>query len=142
MSYTRKNKYGGYGSQQYGPMPSSSYQQRKKHSGAKMGMGKNGLNFISAWNYSRRFGLITLIGSHRKEGANKNGTLQRNRCVNRKGEELLIYSCTLNVPMQSPRVVTGFFNPNDNKLRIPDLAMVVSPYAPNGGYFGRIKVKR
>jgi hypothetical protein len=118
----------------------SSNNQYTKHSGAKMGLGKNGLRYIQAWNYSKSHGMVSMISSQRSEDAkNKKGERLPNVCVNRSGEQLEIWVCKFKPKMGNEFLRTGFFNPNTKKLFIPDEFMMASPNSPNGGYFGRIK---
>lgn len=134
MNNYRRDSYGqqDYDRQHGKYLPNRSYahNQRtaKKHSGCRSKTGSNGKNVIYGWNYSRRFGLVTFVSTMKND---------KNVCVNKNGEELHIYVVSVTVPMQPKRTVTGFFNPNDGKLRIPDLGMTANPKAPNGGYWGR-----
>jgi len=114
---------------------------KRKRSGCKQGTGKTGLHYISGWNKSRGRGFITLIASQRKGGKDRMGNDRPNVCVNQKGEELLIYVCSVRFP-HGVETYTGFYNPNDGKLRIPDLNMTANPRAANGGYFGKSSVSR
>jgi hypothetical protein len=106
---------------------------QKKHSGCRSKMGSNGKNVIFGWNYSRRHGLVSFVATMKNE---------KNLCVNKNGEELHIYVVTVTKAMQAKQTVTGFFNPNDGKLRIPDLGMTANPKANNGGYWGRTAVSK
>lgn len=126
-NYNRNN----YGPQPYGPQP-----QPKKKSGCKKGVGKNGQDYISAWNASKSNGLMKMIAS---------------RSVDKKTGEILVaqdktgtkfyelYTCWITVGKQAPYPVTGFFNPQTNKLRIPKLNMTASP---GRNYFGASIRKR
>lgn len=101
---------------------------QKKHSGCGQKQGTNGKNVIYGWNYSRRFGLVKFVATMKNT---------ENLCVNKNGEELHIYVCTITRPFEKAVTVTGFFKPNDGKLRMPDLGMTANPRAPHGGYWGR-----
>ncbi|MFN5984227.1 MAG: hypothetical protein ACK479_12235 [Fluviicola sp.] len=129
------NKNGGWGQQPYGPQPNNGYggnnRQQKKRSGCKMGTGKNGALFIQGWNASKK-GMTKLIASMKK---------QNNMCTNSKGDKIEIWVCNITQGLVSV-TKTGFFNTRDGKLRIPDLNMVASPTANNGGYFGKSVFKR
>lgn len=126
--------YNGNRNNNNGNWNNNNNRSQRKHSGAKMGQGKNGKRFISAWNYSRKYGLVSLIASMRETG--------KNTCVNRNGEQLEIFVCKVQKKYEQPQLFTGFYNPNDGKLRIPDLGMTVNPKAPNGGYWGKTAVSR
>lgn len=128
-SNSRKANWGkGYAGPQMNP---NAYQQpQKKHSGCRSKMGKNGKNVIFGWNYSRRHGLVNFVATMKNE---------KNVCVNKNGEELHIYVVTINKAMQAKQTITGFFKPNDGKLRMPDLAMTANP-AKN--YWGRTAVSK
>ncbi|MFN6085535.1 MAG: hypothetical protein ACK476_11495, partial [Fluviicola sp.] len=62
-------------------------------------------------------------------------------CTNSKGDKIEIWVCNITQGLVSV-TKTGFFNTRDGKLRIPDLNMVASPTANNGGYFGKSVFKR
>lgn len=127
----RRNQYGGYGNQQYGPAPAQNYLPAKKRSGAKKVLGKNGVDCITAWNASKRHGLMKMIASPRKTGTTE--------CVNRHGVVLTVMVCKIQPERGQAYLVTGFWNRDEQKLRIPDLNMVASVRT---NYFGGMKVKK
>lgn len=113
-----------------------------KHSGAKMRTSKAGKPAIFAWNYSRRLGMITLNASPQlatradkeRHGIAEGQTIE---FVSKTGVVYTKYLCHLNVPLQAPRLATGFYNPASGKLRIPEWGVVASTKANDGGYFGK-----
>ena len=74
----------------------NSNQGQKKHSGAKMGVDKRGLRYIAAWNYSKRFGMVSMIASHAVAGrTKKNGGKTVNVIKTKSGQTREIWLCAL-----------------------------------------------
>ncbi len=101
--------------------------QQKKHSGAKrVSNGKNdGGTNVSAWNYSRQRGLVSILIFPTKfsDEPSKSGGLKLCAKVTfkRTGEERLI-SC-----IKSSK---------NGKYYIAKMGLCINPSAPNGGYCG------
>ena len=111
--------------------------QQRKRSGAKMTQGKNqageSMRVISAWKVSKRFGMIKLVACQRKDGKT---------AETRGGHLREMWVCNIQKAMCKDETYTGFFDDSSKKLRIPDLNLVASCNAPNGGYFGKSVFKR
>ena len=112
----------------------------RKKSGAKISQGKNGKPVMTGWKKSRN-AFLTLVACP-NNGANiarKDGSI----ITNAKGQEYARWTCTL-VDRSTGSVTThsGLYNLTTGKLYIPDLKMVASPSAPNGGYFGNSYVSK
>ncbi|MCG8329800.1 MAG: hypothetical protein MI974_19040 [Chitinophagales bacterium] len=136
----RRRGYGrGYGGRSYGGYRgrgynnNGGYRNRKKRTGAKMGVNENsGRPYITGWNVSRRYGMRKFI-------ANPTDLM----ATTKNGKERQQWVC--NVEMDggmTKRTVTGFYDESSKKLYMPDLNMVASINAPNGGYWGQIKSRR
>lgn len=112
----------------------------KKKSGARIKDGKNGKPCITAWKKTRA-AFLTLIACP-NNGANalaKDGSV----ITNRKGQEYARWTCTM-VDRNTGSVSThsGLYNLSTGKLYLPELRMVVSPQAPNGGFWGNSFVSK
>lgn len=114
--------------------PQAQYVPRK-HSGASMKHGKNGKPCISGWNVSRQ-GFLTCIAT--ENGLKHIGKTNGDVILNDKGQAYARWTAQV-VHRSTGQVSThsALFNTATNKLYIPDLNMVLNPYAPNGGYFGK-----
>lgn len=111
---------------------------KKKHSGAKTVRsrkpGFEGVEFISAWNYSRRRGMITCFISEYKKTKTttaNNGTQYRNLLAK------VVYKDS-----GVEKLMGALLNLSNDKITIPELGMVVNVKAPNGGYFGKFSKKK
>jgi hypothetical protein len=121
--FYRKN-YGGYSSYNRGYVP----RQKKKHSGCKIKMMPDGSPVLSAWNYSKAAGLMSVYARPYK---------RTEKHVSQSGNEYLNLFVTLTFKDQKRVVHTsGLFNLNTKKLIIRDYSLVCNPLAPNGGYCG------
>lgn len=97
---------------------------QKKHSGAKyISKAANDKPCVSAWNYSRRHGMLSIVGSPTSKGM--------------VSEQCEHWAVSVRPERGQRYVTTGFWNSNTGKLTIPDLGMVASTRAPRGGYFGK-----
>lgn len=107
------------------------YKQQKKKSGCKLGRSKNDSPIISGWNVSKQRGFITLLATILDE------------TVKSKSRDYKKAVCNITFKDRGSKMVTsGFYNEQSKKLYIPELSMVASINAPNGGYFGTVKVSR
>lgn len=114
------------------------YQARiKKHSGAKESMIKIGENkgksCITAWNYSKRFGLRTFLVTSYKNSK---------FITSKKGREWQTMMVTIKSSGQIPQIASAFLDVMTNKVYIPDMKMVINPKAPNGGYCGTFERRK
>lgn len=128
-------RYNGNGNRNYqsgqpSQMPYKQFQQRaKKRSGAKFVSDGKGLNTnISAWNYSKEKGLVSVLVFPTKysDQPSKSGGLKLCAKVNfkRTGQTTLMSA------VQSSK---------NDKIYIAALGWVINPKAPNGGYCGQSK---
>ena len=119
--------------------PLGSYPQRKK-SGAKIKDGKNGKPCITAWKKNRGAFLTLIACPNNGENAlAKGGAIIRNK----KGEEYARWTATIvNRTTGSVSTHSALYNLSTGKLYLPDLKMVASPRANNGGYFGNSFVSK
>lgn len=113
--------------------------QRKKHSGAKMvsiTKGENkGKQGISAWNYSRRGGLISLLltpyGKTDKHKSKTTGRIWQNWMVK------VTYKST----KQPDYITSALYDEQRGFAIIKEFGWKVNPKAPNGGYCGTFNKK-
>lgn len=120
-----RSPYGGYQSR----APRRQYQTTatyKKHSGAKYGIGSNNAPYISAWNYSRRHGLVKVFCRPYK------GTSVH---TSKSGKEWHNWFVTVTAGY-SVRNLSGLYDPVTQRVIIKELGMVVNPKARNNGYCG------
>lgn len=112
----------------------SNFQQKKKHSGAKESIQKVGKNSgklaITAWNYNKNRGMITLKAFENK-GSKRVKSKNNNTFVTLIAE--IFYHQTGNHVIE-----TCLYNLQTGKMFVDKLQMVVSTKARNGGYFGKI----
>ncbi|MGP2571608.1 hypothetical protein, partial [Ornithobacterium rhinotracheale] len=104
----------------------------KKHSGAKAGQGKNGRFYVTAWNYSKQRGLITVRAFENSKSVRSESPNTGNRFITMMFE--VFYKKT-----GAKVLEIASFNVNTGKVYLQKLGMVISTKAPNGGYFGQIK---
>ena len=125
--------------------------KQTKKSGAKMTMAKaeDGTTFpcISAWKVQKPYGIISIIACKGLDGktyknAKGEKRTMKSEYATQQGELRERWVVTLQKPMCKEETFTGFYNPNEKKLRIPDLNLVASLNAPNGGYFGKSIFKK
>lgn len=109
----------------------------KKHSGAKKVRSKKagfeGVEFISAWNYSKKRGMVTILISEYKKTKTvtaNNGTQYRNLLAKVKYENSGV-----------EKLMGALLNLSNHKITLPEMGMVVNVNAPNGGYCGTFKKK-
>ena len=111
---------------------------RKKHSGAKEGVQTAGINkgklYVTAWNYSRGRGMITVKAFENKKSKAYEVKKTGNRFVMMMFE--VFYKRTGNTVLE-----LASYNLDSGKVYLEKLGMVISCQAPNGGYFGQIKSK-
>lgn len=147
-SYQGRNQ--GFSSQNYQQAPyNPGYQnapqyrnnrpQRKK-SGCRIKEGRNGKPCITAWKKTRS-AFLTLIACP-NNGANlmaKDGSV----ITNKKGQEYARWTGTI-VDRNTGSISTHscLYNLSTGKLYIPELKMVASPNANNGGFWGNSFVSR
>ncbi|TRX16736.1 hypothetical protein [Flavobacterium franklandianum] len=85
------------------------------------------MNFITAWNYSKSRGLLTIIASPRKDPSKR-------KTANPKFEN---WACKVFFKRTLQTVwYNGFFDLAKKKLTIKDMEFVLNPKAKNGGYCG------
>lgn len=105
------------------------------------------------WNSSKQ-GLMKFIASPKKQGfkVNEEGDkiAIKTSCVTAHGEVREIWVCKVTFPSKEKKLYTGFFDPANKVLRIPELEMTANPNTPAGktsngktvsGYWGRNYVK-
>lgn len=113
---------------------SGGQQQQKKRSGAKestIGKGKSqGMIAVTAWNYSKKRGLITVKAFQNKKST-KSKSDKGNRFVSLIFE--VFYHRTGNTI-----ICPAPYNVDSGKAYLDKLNMVISTKARNGGYFGRV----
>jgi len=105
----------------------------KKHSGAKwvaIQKGDNaGKQGVSAWNYSRRRGMVTVLivpwGKTHEVKAKSSGRLWQNWMAKVFFKDI-----------GEPKLFGAMFDVAKRKFYIKELGWVVNPNAPNGGYCG------
>lgn len=137
-SYQRQyNKPVGRG---YRQAPMNAYQPTPKKSGCRITEGKNGKPCVTAWKASKH-GFLTLVAC-----PNNGDKLMRQDgsvIVNKKGQEYARWTAKL-VDKHSGSVSShqALYNLATGKLYLPDLKMVASPKAPNGGFFGNSYVSK
>ncbi len=107
-----------------------------RYSKARYGMGKNKEPFISAWCRNGSKGAITLIASPTHVYSGDKRTDQIIERENKKGEVYEQWTCKLKHGITTA-TYTGFYNPTNGKLRIPEIGYVASTRAAHGGYFGK-----
>lgn len=114
---------------------SNSSNDQKKHSGAslhtsfadkKTGEIING-KFITAWNYSKSRGMLSIIASPRVDA-------DKRKTANPKYENWSVkvfFKRTLETKWYN-----GFYDLVTGKLTVKDMEFVINPKAKNGGYCG------
>ena len=111
---------------------------KKKHSGAKVGVQTAGKNkggvYVTAWNYSKSRGMITVKAFENKKSKKYQGKKNGNRFVMMIFE--VFYKRTGNTVLE-----LASYNVDSGKVYLEKLGMVISCQAPNGGYFGQISSK-
>lgn len=110
-------------------VPSGGYAPKpKKHSGAKK-IVKNGVDYISAWNYSRQKGMVTVfIAPYNKSDV-----------VHSAGSGKKYRSLMCQIEYKNSGVSKHFpvlINIDTERVSIPEMGWVVNHRAPNGGYCG------
>lgn len=106
--------------------------QKKKHSGCKRIVGKNGVEYITGWNFSKSKGMMSFIAGFRHNF--KSG--QSPQWQSRSGVvyDKMVATITLG-PVK--HTVSCLYDPIKKKLRFPN-SWVASLNAPNGGFWGQI----
>lgn len=94
---------------------SKSRNTNKKYSGSKTGTLRNGGTWISGWKATKRFGIVSVIASSRKDGK---------KAVNKNGEELILFVCEIKSAL-TKQLSTGFYNQNTKRLSIPDFNILI-----------------
>jgi len=104
--------------------------QFRKHSGAKIVHDKKKPErpCLTAWNYSKRLGLVTLIACQASTDF---------KVKKPEHAHSIKWHVKITIPMQGDKTYVGSWHTEKQKLYIPELGLVVNPSAPNGGYFGR-----
>lgn len=87
----------------------------KKYSGSKTGKTSSGATWISGWKATKRFGIVSVIASSRKDGK---------KTHNKNGEELIMFVCNIKSAL-TKQLATGFYNDNTKRLSIPDFNIVI-----------------
>jgi hypothetical protein len=108
--------------------------QKKKHSGAKEGIQRAGVNegkiYISAWVYRKNHGLIKISGFENRKST---------RSQSERGNQFvtIMFECFYK---DSGNTILELANYNltTGKVFLEKLGYVVSTKAPNGGYTGPI----
>ena len=119
-------------------MSNNSNQTFVKKSGCKFGTSaKNGKDFIQAWKVTKGEATIKMIACPSLSKSIFGPSTDIETAVTKQGQEYEKWICSLTQGIAKPVTYTGFFNRASGKLRIPDLNMVASTRAPNGGYFGK-----
>lgn len=114
-SYSRSNYNGGG-------------RPKKKHSGCRAGVDRNGNPYVRGWNYSRRNGLVTYYCSPYKntsEHESGNGRTWHNWMVRiqKNGEKQQLASC--------------LYDPQKRMVTISEVGFVLNPQTNYCGHFGR-----
>ncbi|WP_406629023.1 hypothetical protein RAN98_03730, partial [Ornithobacterium rhinotracheale] len=104
--------------------------QPKKHSGAKAGQSKNGRFYVTAWNYSKQRGMITVKAFENSKSVRSESPNTGNRFITMMFEAFYKKTGAKVLEIAS-------FNVNTGKVYLQKLGMVISTKAPNGGYFGQ-----
>jgi len=99
----------------------------KKKSGARLVMGKNGKQCITAWKKTKD-AFFSIIATQR----NKSQTVQSD--TGKIWESWVVN--ILNKTTLESKVFNGLFEQKSGKLIIKELGWVINPKAPNGGYCG------
>lgn len=121
--YARGNSYSRGGG-------SYSRQQRKK-SGSKSGIGKNGKPYVTGWNASRQYGLVTfLCVPYSGTGVHES----------RRGVKWENWMCKVSPKYGKPYLTSCLYD--GQKCIVSDLGIVINPRANNGGYCGRFGNKK
>lgn len=109
------------------------FDKPKKHSGAKFtASSKNGNPCISAWNYSKRCGLISVFaapykGTHEVISPKSGKSYQVWMCtIEGKGIQSVHFPVLVSVQKHTFQIENGY-------------GWTVNPNAPNGGYCGTFK---
>lgn len=106
-------------------------QPAKKKSGCKLGRTSTDRAMITGWNVSKSRGFITLVATILDE------------VVKSKRREYVKAVCNITFRDRGNKITTsGFYDAGSRKLYIPELSMVASVNAPNGGYFGTVRVQK
>ena len=136
MGYYRysNSTYGGYNANRSYNRKSYNYSRpKKKHSGAKfIATARNGSPCISAWNYSKRMGLVKILI------APYSNTSVR---PSKSGREYHVWMCKIQgrgVNEHFPVLVDC----NNRKAYIKNYGWVINCNAPNGGYCGTFSKRR
>lgn len=107
---------------------------KKKHTGAKLTLGKDREEYISAWNFQKRRGMLTaFIAPYYATG---------DIHVDKKTEsnEYIVMMCKLHYKDSGiEKHFPVLMNIKTHKVVLKDLGMVINPNAKNGGYFGSFK---
>lgn len=118
----------------YSNYQNQQYNQRKKHSGCKIMKHKDGRTIVSAWKYSRKMGMLSIIGieNHSSETKSSRWFKMTLQAVNKNTGETRTYS--------------ALWDSQKNKVVIGTIGWILNPNAPNGGYCGKggypMKIRR
>lgn len=100
-----------------------------KHSGCTKGVDKKGKNYVRAWNYGKRRGMLTAYACEYKSSgehtSEESGITYTNLMVKLNYKDSGV-----------EKIVGGLLSHKTGKITIPELGMVMNPSAPNRGYFG------
>lgn len=108
----------------------------KKLSGCKFHQTTKGKRpAISAWKFSKRHGFMKIIASPKVNGKGAGEVF-----TSRKGTEYVLWVVSVtNTTTGAKSTHSGLHATSKGKLYIPDLGLVASYNAANGGFFGRSK---
>lgn len=145
-NYPRQNSHSNYRRNQYNDRHDSAYYSPRgngmpnKKSGARIKDGSNGKPCITAWKKTK-VAFLTLIAcpNNGKNLMAKDGSV----IMNAKGQEYARWTGTI-VDRNTGSVSTHscLYNLSTGKLYIPELKMVASPKAANGGFWGNSFVSK
>lgn len=119
----------GYGPPQYGR--GNGGERPKKHTGAKKGLISKGEYqgdmYVSAWNYSKRRGMTSLLAVPYKD----------TREHDKSGRKWLTYICKVSMRDQGvERIEPVLVDANTGQFTLRSMGWVINPGAPRGGYCG------
>jgi hypothetical protein len=117
-------------------------QSTNKHSGAKSGRGRNDKPYISAWNYSRRNGLVSVFiapyhGTY-KSGLFSDGIAWKE---SKAGRRYQVWMCKIEGKGIASDHFPVLVNEQGTKAVIRKFGWVVNAGARNGGYCGTFTKK-
>lgn len=137
--WRNRSEYGERSQQPYQRNHNSNFQNNvvkaKKHSGAKFtASSKNGNPCITAWNYSRRLGLISVFAAPYK------GT--KEVTSPKSGKAYQVWMCTIEGKGIASTHFPVLVSVEKHSFQIENgYGWTVNPNAPNGGYCGTFSKK-